>query len=152
MATLYARLQEIIGEKIFRHKVTFDGDVVFKKHITAYAPVTGEPSLGTPHKHYATIINADPAVTTVISVDISAHVPVGTTWIEGCWYITSTTVGDWARMLNAAGTEFYDYVYYTSDGAIAFHFSCPVVNRTIYYAVFNARVSNVTAIMTRYWS
>jgi hypothetical protein len=49
MATLYARLQEIIGEKIFRHKVTFDGDVVFKKHITAYAPVPGEPSLGTPH-------------------------------------------------------------------------------------------------------
>ena len=49
MGNLCARMQEIIGEKIFRHKVTFEGDVVFKTHITGYAPVAGEPSSGTWH-------------------------------------------------------------------------------------------------------
>jgi len=50
-----AALQEFFGEKFFRDKVTFDKDVTFKKDVvfkrtvTAYSPVAGEPSLGTPH-------------------------------------------------------------------------------------------------------
>jgi hypothetical protein len=78
MPSLFARLQEIIGEKIFRDKVTFDKDVVFKKHITGYAPVPGEPSLGTWHDHYARLIsNAAPVAGGYYDVDASGHAPVG---------------------------------------------------------------------------
>ena len=91
MPGLYSRLQEIIGEKIFRHKVVFDGaveckgDVVHKKHITAYAPVAGEPSCGTPHpapkdgSNLRQIYTGTPATAaSVTEVDVSAYVPVGT--------------------------------------------------------------------------
>jgi hypothetical protein len=98
MGNLFARLQEIIGEKIFRHKVTFDGDVVFKKHITGYAPVPGEPSLGTLHYHpsqYAANVytNTAPSATTFYTVTV-AGLPAGTKTIEISGYILGTAASD----------------------------------------------------------
>jgi hypothetical protein len=57
--------------------------------------VAGEPSLGTPHPHYAVLVsNADPSGTGYTSVDCSAQVPVGATMIYVVIQCQSTAVED----------------------------------------------------------
>jgi hypothetical protein len=87
MPSLLARFQEIIGEKLFRDKVTFAKDVVFKRAITAYSPVASEPSLGTLHPHYKELVtNGAYAVAGYTTIDPSAEVSAGATmvyiWIQ----------------------------------------------------------------------
>jgi hypothetical protein len=153
MGGLYARLQEIIGEKIFRHKVTFDGDVVFKKHITAYAPVPGEPSLGTPHPHYATILNVDPASTAVQTLSLAAHLPVGAKMIALVMELTSTNAGDSVIITNAAGTAYYGVLMAQVNGQDNYGYCLSPVDASlnIYWKVNNVRVTSVILYSEVYW-
>lgn len=115
-------------------------------------PVSGEPSLGTPHKHVATILNTDPSSTGVQTLDISANVPVGTTWVEGYWYILSATANRTGRLCNSGDTETYLYIHNPVAGQTGRgQFSCPVVDRKIYWAVNNTDVSSFGMQMNRYW-
>jgi hypothetical protein len=126
MATLYARLQEIIGEKIFRHKVTFDGDVVFKKHITAYAPVPSEPSLGTPHPHIdLTLVTAVPGNNNVQVTAVPGWV-VGTKTIEGEFGLVATA--DVAILIyDTSGTYIIRRQYAQVAGVNSFgYFKAPI--------------------------
>ena len=109
MGNLYARLQEIIGEKIFRQKVTFDDGVVFNKASTGYAPVGGEPALGIPHPHsYQILNNYDPLGTpTTYDVDLSAQVPRNNSrliYVYGYW--AAATAGRNLSVQNTAGTQY----------------------------------------------
>jgi len=143
MPGLYSRLQEIIGEKIFRHKVVFDGDVVFKKHITAYAPVGNEPSWGSPHTHIYDSGNIDPADTNVHELDLSGEYPVGTIGIEGFISMASTTAADYVIVTDATGTIVYgicraQVANITND---AIFFTPLTATRSIYYMASHARIT-----------
>ena len=58
-----------------------------------YAPVSSEPSLGTPHKHFATIASAVPGSDAVQVTSLIGIVPAGSTWIDGWMEITITAAG-----------------------------------------------------------
>jgi hypothetical protein len=102
--SLLNRAQQIIGAKEFTHAATFDANVVFKKdvvfnqHITGYAPVAGEPSLGTPHEcSYASRYAAwqvDTAANTagVWSAPVTAPCPSGTKMVY-CLVLTYAAGG-----------------------------------------------------------
>lgn len=77
--------EEIFGERIFRGVSNFFGDVVFKKHMTLYAPIPSEPSLGTPHPHVYTITTTGAAAAgNYYEADFVAQVPAGTKEIVVC--------------------------------------------------------------------
>lgn len=116
-------------------------------------PVSGEPSLGTPHKHWAAILNTDPTTTAVQTLDLSSYVPVGTTWIEGFAEHTSATAGRVTTICNSDDSEQYGYVVNPVAGAYGRgHFSCPVTtDRKMYWRVNNADVANIIIVMSRYW-
>jgi hypothetical protein len=151
MPSLLARFQEIIGEKLFRDKVTFAKDIVFKKTITAYSPVASEPSAGSPHPHYAVILTTDPAVTTMQTLALPAAVSGVAKRVRGRMAINSTTAGDYLQVMNAAGTERYGSATAQVNGITSESwFDAPVVGGNIYWQVNNARVTLAWLEMVSY--
>jgi hypothetical protein len=118
------------------------------------SPVAGEPSLGTPHKHIAVLYAADPAVTTVITVDCTAWMPVGTTWLDYILGVASTTVGDYVTITDAAGTAIYDYnQVQVAANTIYIAGGCPIDSaRCVYFKVNNARVTAVEIRSKKYFT
>ena len=156
MPGLYSRLQEIIGEKIFRHKVVFDGDVVFKKHITAYAPVGNEPSAGTFHWRYESLVDLDPVDASWHEVDLSGIVPSGCKVVflsagirdsAGAWMTVS--VSD-----SSGGTAYLTgTTFYGANQMVRHSGPVPLSSaRTFWYAASSATAEQVEILMHGYYT
>lgn len=151
---LMNRAQEIVGAKTFKHSVTIEGDLILKKHSTLYAPVPGEPSLGTPHSHVFLILNNyDPLSTpTTYTVDISAQLPVGAKliWVE--MDFSSTIADREAGMLDASANYTFRGNCAVANGHAACAGFAPVSStRTVTFYFDNASINAVYARMLWYW-
>jgi hypothetical protein len=152
---LMARLQEILGKKIFRDDVTVKGKLVAKNGMEVYAePVPSEGSWGTFHQHvYNLVTNYDPASTpTNLTVDCSSQVPVGTKGIFAVLFGMSATAG---RSLQVASGGALGYIYIRSQVAnihITGSGYVPLTSsRTFVITADNADWSQVYCDMTGYF-
>jgi len=148
---LLNRVQEIWGKKTFKEKVTFDGDVEFNKHITAYAP--SEESAGTLHFKYAALLSVNPADTNWHEVDCSPYVPVGAKGISIRIDIQGATAGKTLSISNASAGDVYGEAHIdianTEEDATAL---IPLSSaRSIFYKVDNADVASVEFFLLGYY-
>jgi len=115
------------------------------------SPVTGEPSLGTMHLHPGTILDTDPASTSVQTLDISAFVPVGTKLVRGWGTFVSATAGRTIQIVNAGATEVYAKSYSVAGATKDFSWEGAVdANRNIYWVVSNTDVSALLLYLVEY--
>lgn len=119
-----------------------------------YAPVAGEPSLGTPHKHVATFLAAyDPSSTpTTVDVDCSTQVPTGTTAIQINMLWISPTVGRRVDIEDTSGNLFLPMFQAVANqyvhGSIIVTLDAALKYRILFE---NADINTVWSVMTLYW-
>jgi hypothetical protein len=115
--------------------------------------VTGEPSLGTPHKHYETLTSTSYATTGVKTITLSTSLPIDTKWMEGRMAFSSTAANTNLYICDSGCSEIYNVIRtQIASVAIYGHFSCPVTSRSIYCTQTPASTANIIALtMTRYW-
>jgi len=118
------------------------------------APVAGEPSTGTRHKHRALLLNTDPANTNVQTLNlitVDATLPVGIKWIEGEIRATGVSVGELFMVTDSAGNDYCAVQIQVTTKQNYGHLSAPVdASGNIYWKVDNADVSNAIILMTSY--
>jgi hypothetical protein len=150
---LRAALQEILGEKFFRDKVTFDKDVIFKKTITGYSPVPGEPSNGTSHIHPQTIVNGVDPVDTSDHTETYSGAPTGSKLMYAYGEIVAATAGRQLLIKDSAGTTVYGRIFNPTtaiEGSGSFLVPLDS-NKQFKWSVSNADVSVVNIIGLIYW-
>jgi hypothetical protein len=115
-------------------------------------PVSGEPSLGTPHYHAATLVdNGDPAVTTDITVTVS-DVPTGTKAIYGYCAFSSSTAGHTLQIKNSGGTVCSQSRIQVNGQYMEFPFIVDLdSSKQFKYAVSNAAVNGVYILLRFYF-
>jgi hypothetical protein len=120
---------------------------------TFVQPVAGEPSGGTPHLHYANILNTDPAGSAWASIDLSAQVPVGTNAIFVYCAIQSATSGRELYLSNATGGTVYARMAVSgANNRTWAGFMVPISSdRKLWWWVDNADVSLAYISMTMYF-
>jgi hypothetical protein len=119
-----------------------------------YSPVASEPSLGTPHRHYAALVSAVPANNNVQVTSLSAQLPAGARWIEGRFSILASAADPELMVYDEAGTDVYDIVKcYVANKYGRGHFSCPVDSSlNLRWSTSDRAITTaLDIIMTRYW-
>ena len=116
-------------------------------------PVAGEPSVGTPHVHYAQLYTGDPADTNWHSIDLTAQVPVGTKAIDIEASIQETAgVSRLLSISNASGgTAFRRARTISSQQGYCGGLMPISADYKIWWYVDNADVDNVTINMVAYY-
>lgn len=121
------------------------------------APVTSEPSWGTPHDHYAILVNnANPGAAGHTLVDVSSEVPVGTNAIYVRLQMTSSTVEDYVALYtNDTPTPANSPVMATVSVASKRETVSGIIrladNRSFTYYSSGANIDAVYIIMFQYW-
>lgn len=72
--------------------------------------VAGEPSMGTPHEHFAVLINAVPGSDAVRATSLAGIVPVGTKAVAGTMSAAGAG-GETLNVLDITGVNVYDRVF-----------------------------------------
>jgi len=134
-----------------------DGSTAYNTLTYAYRglPVSGEPSLGTPHKHYKAILSAATAPNNnVQTLSISAEVPAGTTMVALRMAMSSSGgTGQTFSITNSGGTENYGICRSQVTGLVIDSYCLSPVDssRNIYWQVSNYVQDTVYLNITHYF-
>ena len=119
-------------------------------------PVSGEPSLGTPHSHYVLALNTNPADTVYHSLDLSGECPVGAGGVFILMRFLSNTAGHSVSVSNADGGDTY-LIQHLQDATsantnISIAGFVPVdSNRYIWWRASNVAVTDLVIWMLPYF-
>ncbi|MFA5377256.1 MAG: hypothetical protein WC455_16015 [Dehalococcoidia bacterium] len=117
-------------------------------------PVSSEPSLGTPHDHFAELLNTDPADTNWHSIDLSsiAGGAIKAVDIIGTFYGTVANISVHFSNASAGNNYAWQYTQNTAVSSIILHGRVPVdANKYIWWKVDAATIAELHVWMMSYW-
>ncbi len=116
-------------------------------------PVSREPSLGTPHSHFAAILNLNPRDTDPHTLDLSGEIPPGAGAVAGFWGVKGNAGNLDALLYDASGGNLVSLAKTQVANQYVFgRWFCSIAaNRTIAWVVGSAAIDTLVVDMTEYY-
>jgi dUTPase len=120
---------------------------------TFVQPVAGEPSGGTQHLHVAVVLSADPASTSVQTLDLSAQVPVGTTAVALLFGAMGNAANQTLTICNSDGSVDYGKIktQVANQDVWSYCITPVTASRGIYWKASTTAMTGAYITMTLYF-